>query len=95
MVENLGVLSSESIFLDLVSLREAGQGINSSITFSLALVDPKVIPGEFLGPTDLPGTQVLGIHESAEIVVVGEDENLIFAAFQIVAPILEGLNDSQ
>ncbi len=94
-MENLGVLSSESIFLSLASLEEARQGISSSISFSLAIVDPEVIPGEFLGSTDFPGTQALGIHEWAEIVVVGQDENLIFAAFQIMPPILECLNDSQ
>ncbi len=76
-MENLAVLSSESIFLGLASLGEEGQSISSSISLSLAIVDPEVIPGEFLGPTDLSGTQALGIHESAEIVVVGEDENLI------------------
>ncbi len=79
----------------MASLGKAEQGISSSISLSLAIVDPEVIPEEFLGPTDLPGTQALGIHESAEIVVVGEDQNLIFAVFPIVAPILEGLNDSQ
>ncbi len=94
-MENLGVLSSESIFLGLASLGEAGQGISSSISFPLAIANPEVIPGVFLGPTDLPRTQALGIHESAKIVVVGEDQNLIFAAFQIVTPILDGLNENQ
>ncbi len=75
-------------------MEEAEQGISSSISLFLAIVDPGVIPGEFRGPTDLPGTQALGIHESADIVVFGEDENFLFAAFQIVMPILEGLNDS-
>ncbi len=74
---------------------EAGQGISSRISLSPAIIDLEVIPGEFLGLTDLPGTQTLGIHESAEIVVVDEDKNLIFVAFQIVAPILEDLNNSQ
>ncbi len=94
-MENLEVLSSESIFLGLASLGKAKEGIRSSISLSLTIVNQEVILGEFLGPTDLPGTQALGIHESAKIVLVGEDENLIFAAFQIVALILESLNDSQ
>ena len=48
-----------------------------------------------MGPSDLPGTQALGIHESAEIVMVGKDEDLVFAALQVVATSLEGLNDGQ
>ena len=41
----------------------------------------KVIARELLGPTDLFGAQVFPIHEAAEVVVVCEDKNLVFASF--------------
>ncbi len=81
-MKNLGVLSSGSTFLCLASLGEAGQGINTSISFFLAIVDLEVIPEEFLGSTNLPGTQALGIYEWAEIVVVGKDKKFIFQPFK-------------
>ena len=79
----------------MASLGKARQGISGGIGLSLAIVDFKVVPREFLRPLDLPGTQALGIQESTEIVIVGEDEDLVFAALQVVAPSLEGLNDGQ
>lgn len=50
---------------------------------------------ELLGLANLPGAQALCIHESPKVVVVSEDEDLIFAAFQVVAPSLKEFNDSQ
>ena len=94
-MKNLGVLSLKGLFLGLASLGEARQGISGGIGLSLAIVDSKMVPKEFLGPSDLLGTQALGIHESAEIVMVGEDENLVFAALQVLAPSLEGFNNGQ
>lgn len=48
---------------------------------------------EFLGPTNLPGAQALGIHEATKIIMISEDEDLVLTTFQVVAPILEGLNN--
>lgn len=42
---------------------------------------------------DLSGTQALGIYELAEIIVVDEYKNLIFAAFQIVVTIFKVVNN--
>ena len=73
-MKNLRVFSLRGLFLGLASLEETRQGINSGIiSLSLAVVNSKVVPIEFLGPSDLLGTQALGIHESAGIVMVGED----------------------
>ena len=94
-MKNLGVLSSKGLFLGLTSLGKARQGISGGIGISLEIVNSKMVNREFLGPSDLPGTQALGIHESAKIVIVGEDEDLVFAALQVVAPSLEVLNDGQ
>ena len=54
-----------------------------------------MVSREFLGPADLSGAQALRIHETTEVIVVRKDENLMFAAFQVVAPGLESLDDSQ
>ena len=62
-MKNLGVLSSKSLFLGLASLGEARQDISGDIDLSLAIVDSKVVPREFLDTSDLFGTQALGIHE--------------------------------
>ena len=40
-----------------------------------------MIAREFLGLTDLSGAQAFRIHEAAEVVVICEDENLVFATF--------------
>ena len=54
-----------------------------------------MISRELLGPTDLSGAQALCIHELTEVIVVRKDENLMLAAFQVVPPGLESLDDSQ
>ena len=40
-----------------------------------------MVAGKLLGPTDLFGAQAFCIHEALEVVVVCEDENLVFATF--------------
>ncbi len=94
-MKDLGVLISENLFLGLAPLREARQGISRSISLSLTIIDSEVVSRELLSPADLAGAQTLRIHEPTEVVVVSEDEDLVFAAFQVVAPSLKGFNDSQ
>ncbi len=53
MMENLEILISESLFLDLASLGEARQGISRSISLSLTIINSKVVSRELLGPMDL------------------------------------------
>ena len=43
-------------------------------------------------PAEPPRTQALGIHELAEIIVIGKYKNLISVAFQVVAPSFKGFN---
>lgn len=50
-----------------------------------------MVPGKFLGPLYLYGTQVLGIHKLAKIILGGEDQKFKFVAFQIVTPSFEDL----
>ena len=85
----------KGLSLGLTSLGEARQSISDGISLSLVIVDSKVVPREFLSLLDLPRTQTLGNHEFAEIVMVGEGEDLIFAGLQVVAPSLDSLKDGQ
>ncbi len=94
-MENLRVLIFKSLFLGLAPLREARQGISCSISLSLIIIDSEVVSRELLGPIDLTRTQTLCIRELMEVVVASEDEDLVFAAFQVVAPSLKGLNNNQ
>lgn len=41
----------------------------------------EVVPKEFLGLLDLPGAQALTIHKTGMIIVIGQDEDLVFATF--------------
>ncbi len=95
MMKNLGVFISESLFLGLAPLGEVRQGISHSISLSLMIIDSKVVSRGLLGPADLAGAQILCIHKSTEVVVVSEDEDLVFTTFQVVAPSLKGFNDGQ
>ncbi len=94
-MKNLGVFLSESLFLGLASLKEARQSITRSVSFFLMVINSEVISRELLGPANLARAQTLRISESTEIVVVSDDKDLIFAAFQVVAPSLKGFNNNQ
>ncbi len=80
-MKNLRILISESLFLGLTSLREAKQGISCSISLSLTIIDLEVVSRELLGLSDLTRAQTLCIYELAEVIMVIQDKNLVFAAF--------------
>ncbi len=94
-MKNLSILSSKVFFLALTSLREAGKSVSSSVCLVLAIIDPEVVSRELLSSPNLSRAQALRIHESPEVVVVRKNEDLVFAAFWVVGPSLEGFNDSQ
>ena len=50
---------------------------------------------EFLGPADLFEAQTLSIYETMEVIIVHKDENIMLAAFQVVAPYLKDFDNSQ
>ena len=93
-MKDLAIFSSELIFFILASLQKPRKSICSCICFALAVVNSKMVLGELLGLADLSGAQTLRIHEATKVVVVCEDEHLVFATFQIVTPCLEGFDDS-
>ncbi len=94
-MEDLGVLISKSLFLGLAFLEEASQGISRSISLFLTIINSEVVSRELLGAADLTRAQAFCIHESAEVIVISKDEELVFATFQVVAPSLKGFNNSQ
>ncbi len=59
------------------------------------MINLEVISRELLGLVDLTKAQTLHIYESAEVIIVSKDENLVFAAFYIVALSVEGFNYGQ
>ncbi len=90
-----GILIFESFFLGLASLGEGRQDISYSMSLSLTIIDSKVISRELLGPADLTRAQAFCIHESTEVIMVNQDEDLIFADLQVVAPSPQGFYNSQ
>ena len=80
-VQDFDVLGAEGLFLFCTSLRVLRQGISSSISLALTIVDSEVVAREFLGPTDLSGAQTLCLHELMEVIVVGEYEHLMLRSF--------------
>ena len=92
-MKDLAILSSELLLLILASLGKPRQSICSRICLTLAIVNSEIVSRELLGSADLSGAQVLRIHETTKVIVARKDENLMFAAFQVMAPSLECFND--
>ena len=79
-MQDFDVLCSEGVFFLTVLLGVSRQGIGSSVSLALTIVDSEVVTREFLGPADLSGAQTLRVHETAEVVVVGKHENFMSRA---------------
>ena len=93
-MKNSAILSLELIFLILASLEKPQQSICSCICLVLAIINSKMVSGEFLGPIDLFGAQTLYIHEILDVIVVCKDKNLMLATFQILTLHLKCLDNS-
>ena len=70
-MENSSILSSKLFFLILTPLKEARESICSPVGLFLTIIDPKMVSGELLGPTDLSGAQALCIHEPPKVIMIG------------------------
>ena len=79
-MQDFNVLCSEGVFFLSVPLGVSKQGISSSVSFALTIIDLEMVTREFLGPTDLPGAQTLRIHELSEVVMVGKHEDFMSQA---------------
>ena len=80
MVQNLDVLRLEGVFLLNTLLRVLKQGIGSSVSLALMIIDLNVVTREFLSPADLSGALTLRVHESSEVVMVGEHKDFMLRA---------------
>ena len=80
-VQNLDVLYSEGFFLLSTLLKVLKQGIGSSVSLALTIIDLKIVAREFLSPTDLSGAQILCLQKPTEVVVVDEYEHLMLRSF--------------
>ena len=81
VVQNFDILGVEGLFLFCTLLKVLKQGISSSVSLALIIVDSEVVVKEFLGPADLFGAQTLRLHKLTEVVVVGEYEHLMLRPF--------------
>lgn len=80
-MKSLRILSLESLLFFLAALRKARQGISSNIGFILVIIDVEMVTRELLGLPDLERAQASCIYKLAKVVVIYENENLIFIAF--------------
>ena len=80
-MQDFDVFGAEGFFLFCTLLRVSRQGISSSVSLALTIIDSEVVSRQFLISTDLSGAQTLRLHESTEVVVVGEYEHLMLRPF--------------
>ena len=79
-MQDFDVFCSESLFLLSALLRVPRQGINSSVSFALTIINSAMVTREFLDPADLPGAQTLRVHQPSEVVMVGKYEEFMLKA---------------
>ena len=79
-MQDFDVFCSEGVFFLSVPLGISRQGISSSISFALTIINLKVVTREFLGPADLSGAQTLCVHELSEVVMVGKHKDFMSKA---------------
>lgn len=80
-VQNLGVFSSQSSFCFGILLKVSRQGISSSISFTLSIIDLEMVSKKVLSPTNLLRAQAFYVHKVVQVVVVRKNEDLILAIF--------------
>ena len=80
-MQDLDVLGTKSFFFFCTLLRVSKQGISSSISLALMIVNLKVVTRELFGPAKLPGAQTLYVHEPTEVIVVSEYKHLMLRPF--------------
>ena len=79
-MQDFDVLCLEGVFFLSVPLGVSKQGMSSSVSFALTIIDSEVVTREFLGPADLSGAQTLRIHESSEVIIVDKHEDFMSRA---------------
>lgn len=85
-MKDLGILTSTLFSFVRASLGKARQGVSSSVSFTLSVIDSEMLPKEFLSPSDLTRAQALRVHKPTEVVVLGEHEDFVLTTFQVELP---------
>ena len=79
-MQDFDVLCLKGVFFLSVPLGVLRQGISSSVSFALTIINLEVVTEELLRPTDLPEAQTLCIYELSEVVMVGKHEDFMSRA---------------
>lgn len=93
MVQDLCVFGLENSFFFSILLKISREDISNSISFALAIIEPKIILWQLLSLSNLSRAQALYIHEAIEIVMVRKIKDLMFAILEIIPPGLKDLNN--
>lgn len=94
-MKNFNILIFEHFFPCLTFLWKLKQNISCNISFSLIIIDFEIISREFLSLVDLARIEAFCSYKLTEIIMVSKDNNLVFIAFQVMAPSFENFNNSQ
>lgn len=94
-MKNLSNLILEHFFLRLASLEKARQSISCSISFSLIIIELEIVFKKLLGSADLTKAQAFHIHELTKVIMGSKNNNLVFAAFQVMVPSHKSFINSQ
>ena len=80
-MHDFDVFCLEGVFFLNIPLEVSKQGISSSVSFALTIIDSEVVTREFRGPANLSIIQTLRFHKSLEVVMVGKHEDFMSKAF--------------
>ena len=80
-MKDLNIFSSKIFFFLLILLKVARKSINNCICFAQVVVNLKMVVGQLLCLPNLTKTKIFCVHKMTKVVVIGEDKDLIFAAF--------------
>ena len=80
-MQDFDILGAEGLFLFYTLLRVSKQGISSSVSLALIIVNLELVAREFLGPADLFEAQTLRLHKPTEVIVIGEYKHLMLRLF--------------
>ncbi len=94
-MQDLCIFGLEGLFFLSTLLGVLRQGISSFISFTLSIVNPKVVLWQFLSSLDLLRAWSFHIYEALEVIVVCEHEDFMLVAFEVVLPSFEHFNDCQ
>ena len=78
-----------------VDIPSPGEHVDLLGESTRSMVDVKVEGAEEFGPTSLSAVEVSLFEKVLKVFVVGKDLDAMAGAFQVVAPVLEGLDDGE